>query len=202
MTATTASLGTTEMTTTIVIGSGFSALAVAAELNRQGISAIMVDGFCPVKPPAAPSPATGGISLVDLSERSEILRILEHYARRHSLDIRPASVAMELRCEPHEAATTQRRWQVRTASGTLSACSVVFTRSALTQLRRLLHTMGITSAADVRAQMHSLGLYLVGVSDLAIPNTAEILHQAQRASQSIKSRLAVPAANPIRALAS
>lgn len=180
-----------ETTTTIVIGSGFSALAVAAELNRQGIDAIMVDGCGPTKAPAAPT-TTGGISLADLSERSEVLRILEHYARRHSLDIRPATQAMELSCAQQDGAPAPRQWQVRTASGTLSACSVVFTRSALTQLRRLLHSMGLTTAADVRAHMQSLGLYLVGVGDLAIPSTAEILHQAKRASQSIKSRLALP----------
>lgn len=176
-----------ETTTTIVIGSGFSALAVAAELNRQGIEAIVVDSFCPLKQSAVPQPSTGGISLDELSERSEILRLLEHYARRHSLDIRPSTQALELtHQQPHHL--SQPQWKVRTAAGTLSAHSIVFTRGALSQLRRVLHGAGVTTATDVRSCMHSLGLYLVGVGDLAIPSTQEILHQARRASQSIKSR--------------
>ncbi|MFC8304935.1 FAD-binding protein [Specibacter sp. NPDC057265] len=183
-------LPSAQQTTTIVIGSGFSALAVAAELNRQGIDAIMIDGFGPTQPYTAP--VTGGISLAELSERSQVLRILEHYARRHRLDIRPATRAMELNCGAQKGAPGPRQWQVRTASGTLTARSVVFTRSALAQLRRLLHTMGITTATDVRIHMQALGLYLVGVGEVAIPSTAEILHQARRASQSIKSRLALP----------
>ncbi len=178
-----------EMTTTIVIGTGFSALAVAAELNRQGIASIVVDGFCPFTP-AAPQPATGGISLADLSERSEVLRILEHYARRHHLDIRTSTQAMGLSCQ--QGTAVPRQWRVDTGSGTISAHTLVFTRGALSQLRRVLRTMGVITAADARASMHSRGLYLVGVGDLALPSTVEILHQAKRAAQSIKSRMALP----------
>ena len=194
MTATspTALRSAAEKTTTIVIGTGFSALAVAAELNRQGVAAIVVDSFCPLNQAVPSQPATGGISLDDLSERSEVLRILEHYARRHSLDIRPSTQAMELSCQIQQGEAAQRQWRVRTGSGTLSAHTLVFTRGALSQLRRVLHAMGVTSAADVRASMQSLGLYLVGVGDLALPSTVEILHQAKRAAQSIKSRVALP----------
>lgn len=189
-----------EATTTIVIGSGFSALAVAAELNRQGIKAIVVDSFCPLGQATVPQPVTGSISLDDLSERSEILRLLENYARRHSLDIRPSTQALELTRQPH-AAQAHRQWRVRTATGTLSAHSVVFTRGALSQLRRVLHSVGVTTAADVRDGMHSLGLYLVGVGELSIPSTQEILHQAKRAGQSIKSRVATSDAGHALALA-
>ncbi|MFQ4147915.1 FAD-binding protein [Arthrobacter sp. LAPM80] len=178
-----------EQTTTVVIGSGFSALAVAAELNRQGIKAIVVDGSCPVKQSVPLQPATGSISLAALNERSEIVRLLEHYARRHELDIRPETRALELTQAPHSTAA-QRQWLVHTAGGILNAHSVVFTRGALSQLCKVLHSVGVTTAGDVRAGMHSLGLYLVGVGDLAVPTTQEILHQARRAGQSISARAA------------
>ena len=185
---------TAEQTTTLVIGSGFSALAMAAELDQQGIRAIVVDGSRPMMQHPSMGPTTGGISLAELSERSEIVRLLEHYARRHELDLRPETRALELTCthQPMSIQPTsmENRWQVQTASGTLSAHSVVFTRSALSQLRRVLRSVGVTTAADVRAGMNALGLYLVGVGDLALPTTQEILHQARRAGQSISARLA------------
>lgn len=184
-----------EKTTTIVIGSGFSALAVAAELNRQGIEAIVVDGSCPLRQPSPIQPITGGISLAELSERSEIVRLLEHYARRHELDIRPDTRALELTRTDHPA-PTNRQWSVHTATGTLSAHSVVFTRGALSQLRRVLHSVGVTTATDLRASMHALGLYLVGVGNLEVPTTHEVLHQAKRAGQSIAARVAAREVNP------
>lgn len=176
-----------EATTTVVIGSGFSALAVAAELNRQGIKAIMVDSFCPVKQ-SPPPPTTGSISLDALTERSEIVRLLEHYARRHELDIRPETQALEL-TRANQSPTTIHPWHIHTATGILNAHSVVFTRGALSQLRHVLHSVGVTTTADMRTGMHALGLYLVGVGDLTIPTTTEILHQAKRAGQSIASRV-------------
>lgn len=188
-----------EATTTIVIGSGFSALAVAAELNRQGVQAIVVDGPCALKQHSPIQPTTGGISLDELSERSEIVRLLEHYARRHELDIRPETRALELTRTQHGTPAT-RQWRVHTAQGTLSAHSVVFTRGALSQLRRVLHGLGVTTATELRASMQALGLYLVGVGDLAIPTTHEILHQAKRASQSIASRVALCDPGPAAAV--
>ncbi len=175
-----------EMTTTIVIGSGFSALAVAAELNRQGIKAIVVDGACSMKQPSPIQPTTGGISLDELTERSEIVRLLEHYARRHGLDIRPDTQALDL--TRTAASVNSRQWRVHTAEGTLSAHSVVFTRGALSQLRKVLQGVGVTG--ELRGSMHALGLYLVGVGNLEIPTTHEILHQAKRAGQSIAARVA------------
>ncbi|SEE96976.1 hypothetical protein SAMN04489740_3411 [Arthrobacter alpinus] len=198
-----ATLGENEATTTVVIGSGFSALAVAAELNRQGVKAIMVDSFCPVKQSSTP-PTTGGISLDALSERSEVVRLLENYARRHDLDIRPETQALELtRASDTVAANPQAgpQWSVHTGTGVLSAHSVVFTRGALSQLRRVLHSAGVTTAADMRTAMHTLGLYLVGVGDLAIPTTQEILHQAKRAGQSIATRVATGESASVLALA-
>lgn len=189
-----------ESTTTVVVGSGFSALAVAAELNRQGIHAIVVDGSCPLKQPQPASPNTGDISLSSLSERSEVLRLLEHYARRHDLDMRPATQALEFTHQYGEFPAL-RHWQVQTTTGTLSAHSVVFTRGALSQLRKLLHSVGVTTATDVRTGMHALGLYLVGVGDLTIPTTQEILHQAKRASQSISVRIAARELGSVAALA-
>lgn len=178
-----------EKTTTIVIGSGFSALAVAAELNRQGIEAIVVDGSCSLRQPSPIQPITGGISLEELSERSEVVRLLEHYARRHDLDIRPETRALELTRANHPV-PSNRQWRVYTASGTLTAHSVVFTRGALSQLRRVLHSVGVTSTTDLRTSMHTLGLYLVGVGKLEFPTTHEVLHQAKRTGQSIAARVA------------
>lgn len=181
--------GPAENTSTIVIGSGFSALAMAAELNRQGIAAIVVESFCPLKQYSPAPPTTGGISLAELTERSEILRLLEHYARRHKLDIRPSTQALSL-TRQHGPVQAHSRWTVHTATGTLSAHSIVFTRGALSQLRRVLHGAGVTTTTELRAKMHALGLYLVGVGDLVIPSTQEILHQAKRAGASISSRVA------------
>lgn len=175
-----------ESTTTIVIGSGLSGLAVAAELNRQGIEAIVVDSFRPLTP-SAPAPATGSISLDALSERTEILRLLEHYARRHELDIRPATCALELTRTPGNL-PAERPWTVQTAHGTLTAYSIVFTRGALNQLRRVLRSVGVHTSQEFSAAMHSLGLYLVGVGGMVAPTTHEILHQAKRAGQSISAR--------------
>lgn len=189
-----------EMATTIVIGSGFSALAVAAELNRQGVKAIIVDGACPSKQHSPTQPSTGGISLDELSERSEIVRLLEHYARRNDLDIRPESRALEVTWTQHSA-PGNRQWRVQTATGILNAHSVVFTRGALNQLRKVLQGAGISTTSDLRASMHALGLYLVGVGELAVPTTHEILHQAKRAGQSIASRVAAFDVVPTAAVA-
>lgn len=177
-----------ETTTTIVIGSGFSGLAVAAELNRQGIDAIVLDSFRPLGP-SSPAPTTGGISLDALSERTNILRLLEHYARRHELDIRPGTSPLQLNRLGTDA-PTDHQWTVLTADGTLSAHSVVFTRGALNQLRRVLHNVGVSTSHELASVMHSLGLYLVGVGDLVVPTTHEILHQAKRAGASISARMA------------
>jgi len=184
----TAGLPPAETTTTIVIGSGFSGLAVAAELNRQGIDTIVVDSFRSLGP-SSPAPTTGGISLDALSERTDILRLLEHYARRHELDIRPATSPLELTHRTPDA-PSEHQWTIHTTTGTLTAHSVVFTRGALNQLRRVLHSVGVNTSHELTTAMHSLGLYLVGVGDLVVPTTHEILHQAKRAGASISARVA------------
>lgn len=191
---------TLEQTTTIVIGSGFAALAMAAELNRQGVKAIVMDSSCASKQHSPTPTTTGGIGLAELSERSEIVRLLEHYARRHELDLRPDTRALEL-TRIHHHVPMNGQWRVRTASGTLSAHSVVFTRGALSQLRQVLHGAGVTTATDIRARMHALGLYLVGVGDLALPTTQEILLQAKRAGHSISARVAASEPGSATALA-
>ncbi len=176
-----------EATTTIVIGSGFSGLAMAAELNRQGIKAIVVD--CPSHAHGPAAPSTGGISLDAMGERTEILRLLEHYAHRHELDIRHATRALNVKHTP-AANPAQHQWEVQTATGTLTAHSIVFTRGALNQLRRMLHSAGISTGQGLGVAMQALGLYLVGVGELVTPTTADILHQAKRTGQSISMRVA------------
>lgn len=175
-----------EVVSTIVIGSGFSGLAMAAELNRQGIKAVVLESFCPTS--ATPTPTTGGIDLDALTERAEILRLLQHYARRHELDVRPHSVATKL-LPRHTSANGQNHWSVQTSTGTVSAQTIVFTRVALNQIRRMLRNVGVTTGQEVSSVMHALGLYLVGVGEIALPSTQEILHQAKRAGQAISARI-------------
>lgn len=176
-----------EVTATIVIGSGFSGLAMATELHRQGIESIVLDNFCPT-PVNSPTPSTGGINLEAMTERAEILRLLQHYASRHELDVRPHSAGTKLL--PRSSSPGGRnQWSVQTSTGTVSAQTIVFTRVALNQLRRMLHSLGITTSQEVGAAMSNLGLYLVGVGDITRPSTQEILHQAKRASQAISARL-------------
>jgi alkyl hydroperoxide reductase subunit AhpF len=189
----------TEATTTLVIGSGFSGLAMAAELNRQGIKAIVVDCFCPTTP-NSPALPTGGISLDAMAERSEIMRLLEHYARRHELDIRPSTCATAL-VHTNQEGPNERQWSVQTANGTVTAHSIVFTRGALNQLRRMLRGLGVNTGHDFTAALHSVGLYLVGVGDLVLPSTQEILHQAKRAGVSIAHRVALREGTPAAATA-
>ncbi|NVM97381.1 FAD-binding oxidoreductase [Arthrobacter sp. SDTb3-6] len=185
-----------EATNTVVIGSGFSGLAMAAELNRQGIKAIVVD--CPAPPASQGSPATGGVSLDAMDRRTEIMRLLEHYARRHELDIRPATAALHIESK---ATPAGRLWEIRTATGILTAHSIVFTRGALNQLRRMLHGVGIGTGQGLGSAMQALGLYLVGVGELLTPSTQEILHQAKHAGQCISARAASRQAGTLPGLA-
>ncbi|WP_434617083.1 FAD-binding protein [Arthrobacter sp. A5] len=176
----------TESTTTVVIGSGFSGLAVASELSRQGVDAIVVDGL---------DLLDGGVSgrraePTDpgaLSERSDILRLLRHYASTHHLDVRSSTRAVELSLT---AAGTgqQRKWVIHTADGLLLADNIVLTRCAQNQLRRILLSLGIKIGRDVLTAMRALGLYWVGAGDLIAPTTREILRQAKLVSQAISAR--------------
>jgi len=184
--------GATEATTTIVIGAGFSGLAVAAELNRQGVAAIVVEGSDFLKPVTTDA-RTGGLDLGSLKERTDILRLLEHYAQSHGLDIRHGIRAEQLKHGGPARPATQQ-WVVETAGGTLTAQNIVFTCGALNQLRRVLQALGITAGRELIPAMQAVGLHLVGVGALIAPTTREVLHQAKRVGQSISRQDTLPRA--------
>lgn len=174
----------TERTTTVVIGSGLSGLAVASELSRQGVDSIVVDslelfGAAPaVREAQLTEPGT-------LIERSEILRVLRHYASNHSLDIRVRSKAIGLSITAGDAYSKQ--WTVKTSEGVLLADNIVLTRCAQSQLRRFFSSLGIAIGRDLTSAIRALGIYLVGVGDTVAPSTREILRQAKTVSEAICS---------------
>jgi glycine/D-amino acid oxidase-like deaminating enzyme len=168
----------------VVIGSGFSGLAVASELCRQGVDSIVVEGMLQV--------GAGTRSDVrfrsGLGDRGDIFRLLVHYAQSHHLDIRSGTHAVELSRAPLAAAGGQ--WMVRTGDGILLADSIVLTRGAQNQLRRLLSGLGIGLGRDLLTALRSLGIYLVGVGDTLAPSTKDILHQAKLVGQAISATTA------------
>src|SRR6185312_3933193 len=72
----------TEYTTTVVIGSGLPGLAVAGELSRRGVSAIVVEGLLAQPPGPSRSPLPDSS---DRGERNDLLRLLQAYATSHEL---------------------------------------------------------------------------------------------------------------------
>ncbi|MGO4245943.1 FAD-binding protein [Paenarthrobacter sp. RAF54_2] len=91
----------TERTTTVVIGTGLSGLAVASELSRYGVGSIVLDGFGTLST-TGPSVHTGMLQRCDaadpaaMQERNEILRHLRNYAASHHLDVRTTTRAVRL----------------------------------------------------------------------------------------------------------
>ena len=92
--------GATEQTTTVIIGTGLSGLAVAAELRRRGVHSIVVDGLDIL---GAGQPANtaslqrcDAADSVSLRERNEILRHLRNYAASHQVDVRNTTRAVQL----------------------------------------------------------------------------------------------------------
>ncbi|WP_416417829.1 FAD-binding protein [Paenarthrobacter aromaticivorans] len=91
----------TERTTTVVIGTGLSGLAVASELSRYGVGSIVLDGFGTLSA-TGPAVHTGMIQRCDVAdpaamqERNEILRHLRNYAASHHLDVRATTRAVRL----------------------------------------------------------------------------------------------------------
>ncbi|HEV7169006.1 MAG TPA: FAD-binding protein [Micrococcaceae bacterium] len=188
-----------ESTTTVVIGSGLSGLAVASELSRQGVAAIVVDGL-DFLDAAAPGRRPDAADAGAIGERAEILRLLRRYAQTHHLDVRNSTRAVDLSMAAGNAGGPSRpgKWIIRTADGVLMADNIVLTRCAQNQLRRILTSLGIKISRDFMNALRALGLYLVGVGDLVTPSTKEILHQAKVVSQAISVR---NGAGAMRALA-
>lgn len=186
--------GGIERTTAVVIGTGLSGLAVASELQRRGVAAIIVDGLDLL---GAGHPAnTSSLQRCDaadaatLRERNEILRHLRNYAASHKLDVRNNIRALQLDHVDADAdgAATQQ-WAVRTPGGVLLADHLVLTRCAHSQLRRMLSDLGVAAGQNLMAAMHALGMYLVGVGELITPTPKEVLRQAKVVGQAISVKV-------------
>ena len=189
----------TEQTTTVVIGTGLSGLAVAAELRRHRVDAIVVDGL-DILGQAQPANTTSlqrcdAADSGTLRERNEILRHLRNYAASHSVDVRNTTRAVQLTMleAPDQAAP---QWQVHTPTGLLVADHIVLTRCAHSQLRRMLNDFGIAVGRNVAAAMRAIGIYLVGVGELITPSPKEVLRQAKTVGQAISAKVNPDGAHP------
>ncbi|MEE2523502.1 NAD(P)-binding protein [Pseudarthrobacter sp. J75] len=192
----------TERTGTVVIGTGLSGLAVASELRRRGVEAIVVDGLD--APGGQPAPITASLPRCDsaasetLIERNEILRHLRNYAASHDLDIRNATRASHLNLlDAATGASTPPQWEVHTATGILLADTIVLTRCAQSQLRRMLADLGVAVGQNLVAALRAIGLYLVGVGDLIVPSPKEVLRQAKTVSKAISGSLSKDPGHPV-----
>jgi 2-polyprenyl-6-methoxyphenol hydroxylase-like FAD-dependent oxidoreductase len=184
----------TEQTTTVIIGTGLSGLAVAAELRRRGIDSIVVDGLDILG--AAQPAVTTSLQRCDatdpavLRERNEILRHLRNYAASHQVDVRNTTRAVQLSKVDQPLSTAARpQWEVHTPTGILVADHIVLTRCAQSQLRRMINEFGITVGRNLAAAMRAIGIYLVGVGELITPSPKEVLRQAKTVGQAISAKV-------------
>ncbi|WP_307857636.1 FAD-binding protein [Paenarthrobacter sp. DKR-5] len=174
----------TESTTTVVIGSGLPGLAVASELSRRGVASIVVDGATVFGDGAQRRNAL--TDAASLTERSEILRLLRHYAASHQLDVRGATRAVDISLT-RQGGAAGPKWVICTPDGLLLADNIVLTCGAHNQLRRFLAGLGIAAGKDFLHAVRSLGIYLVGVGELIAPTTRGILRQAKVVSEAIST---------------
>lgn len=170
-----------EMTTTVVIGSGLSGLAVASELSRRGVQSIVVESMECLSTGPNRTIMTDSVSL---SERSELLRLLRCYASSHALDIRQETVAEGLCMVGYSQLLPapvlgSKKWAVQTRDGVLLADHVVLTKYPHNQLRRFIQSLGLAVGSDVKAALRAIGLYLIGVGEMLTPTTREIVRQAK-----------------------
>ena len=178
----------TEVTAAVVIGCGLTGLAVASELSRQGVAAIVLKGLQQDGEPAhGPVPDAGS-----LSERAELIRLLHGYATGHSLDIRRATAVQRLGLLygsklPAPVPGTVK-WAVHTPHAVLLADTVVLAGCGQPALLQLIRSLGFTAGAELRHALRSMGLYVVGAGEaLAVP-TRELVRQAKRAGQEVAER--------------
>ncbi|MFD5278723.1 FAD-dependent monooxygenase [Pseudarthrobacter sp. NPDC058362] len=182
----------TEQTTTVIVGAGLPGLAVAAELRRRGVPAIVVDGLDPHS--TSRHPATGSQQRCDapdsetLRERNEILRHLRNYAASHDVDIRSIRAVQLARTVPTHG-TGAPAWEVHTSAGVLMAQHVVLTRCAQSQLRRMVSELDLIAGGNPAAAMRAVGIYLVGVGELITPSPKDVLRQAKTVGQAISAQV-------------
>lgn len=183
----------TEQTTTVIIGTGLSGLAVAAELRRRGIGSIVVDGLDTFG--ATPPAVTTSLQRIDtadsatLQERNEILRHLRNYAASHDVDIRSTRAVQLTQVDGRPESTASPQWEVHTPTGVLVADHIVLTRCAQSQLRRMINDFGIAVGRNLAAAMRAIGIYLVGVGELLTPSPKEVLRQAKTVGQAISAKV-------------
>lgn len=192
-----------EMTTTVVIGSGLSGLAVASELSRRGVQSIVVESIECLNSGPNRTVMTDSVSL---SERTELLRLLRCYASSHSLDIRQETVAEGLCMVGYSQLLPapvlgSKKWAVQTRNGVLLADHVVLTKYPQNQLRRFVHSLGLAVGSDIKAALRAIGLYLIGVGEMLTPTTREIVRQAKVISDAIVTQgaLAAQVIQPVKA---
>lgn len=205
VTAESFTLSAAEMTTTVVIGSGLSGLAVASELSRRGVQSIVVESMECLNSGPNRTVMTDSVSL---SERTELLRLLRCYASSHSLDIRQETVAEGLCMVGYSQLLPapvlgSKKWAVQTRNGVLLADHVVLTKYPQNQLRRFVQSLGLGVGSDVKTALRAIGLYLIGVGEVLTPTTREIVRQAKVISDAIVTQGAVAAQviQPVRAAA-
>lgn len=183
----------TEQTTTVIIGTGLSGLAVAAELRRRGIDSIVVDGLDTFG--ATPPAVTTSLQRIDtadsatLQERNEILRHLRNYAASHDVDIRSTRAVQLTQVDGRPESTASPQWEVHTPTGVLVAEHIVLTRCAQSQLRRMINDFGIAVGRNLAAAMRAIGIYLVGVGELITPSPKEVLRQAKTVGKAISAKV-------------
>ncbi|WP_262364416.1 FAD-dependent monooxygenase [Arthrobacter echini] len=192
-----ATCGTAEQTSTVVIGSGLSGLAVASELSRRGVESIVVEAL---ECSDSGTMRTVMADAASLAERTELMRLLRGYASAHCLDVRQSTVAEQLSIIGHPALITARlgrkQWAVHTAEGVLLADHVVLTKYPQNELRRFLRAMGVAVGKDLRTTLRTIGLHLIGVGEPLTPTTREIVRQAKLVSDTIATEVPATTQRP------
>lgn len=184
----------TEQTTTVIIGAGLSGLAVAAELCRRGVDAIVVDGLdilgAGQTANTAPLQRCDAAGSATLRERNEIMRHLRNYAASHEVDVRTTTRAVQLSMvDGVSERTAAPQWEVHTPTGILVADHIVLTRCGQSQLRRMINDFGITVGRNLAVAMRAIGIYLVGVGELITPSPKEVLRQAKTVGHAISAKV-------------
>ncbi len=169
----------------VVIGSGLAGLAIATELQRKGVDAIVLGGMDCGGTDCNPHSE----DFRSAAESTELLRLLRSYAKSHHLDVRPRSLVQSLNpstAEDHDMPVRYNgKWFIRTLNGTVVADTVVLTRVAQNHFRSFLRSLGIAVTSNLKAVLQALGIYLVGVGEMISPTTREILRQAKGACHAI-----------------
>lgn len=177
---------TSESTTTVVIGTGLSGLAVAGELSRRGVETVTVHGL----EAGAPNTMTAALRVTDLSsdDSAEYLQVMRHL-RNHvaslGLDVRPTVSAQHLTLVEQPQAKAKFRWAVHTENSVIFADAVVLTRCAHNQFRRFLADLGFSLGETLVQELAGIGLYLIGVAELSSPSTRELLRQAKAVGKAV-----------------